>query len=276
MIGLHAEPHRAHATERVRTTHMADRLKGKIAFCTASGAGIGRATAIAFAREGARVIASDVDETAFPDLRAAGIAECVRLDARDTGAVEAQAQRIGPVDVLFNAAGFVHHGTVLDCSEDDWDRSFDINVKSMHRTIKAFLPGMLWSTCARKSGGSIINVASTASSLRAAPNRYVYGATKAAVIGLTKAVAMDFIDKGIRCNCICPGTIQSPSLDQRIAALGEQVGGADKARAMFIARQPMGRLGTAEEMAAVAVYLASDESAFTTGSAVVADGGFTL
>ena len=204
-------------------------------------------------------------------LQAAGVAECVRLDARDTAAVEAVAQRLGPVDILFNAVGWVHHGTVLDCSEDDWDRAFDINVKSMHRTIKAFLPGML-----AKGGGSIINIASTASSLRAAPNRYVYGATKAAVIGLTKAVAMDFIAKGIRCNCICPGTIQSPSLDARIEALGRQVGGADKARQMFIARQPMGRLGTAEEMAAVALYLAADESAFTTGTAVVADGGFTL
>jgi 2-keto-3-deoxy-L-fuconate dehydrogenase len=195
----------------------------------------------------------------------------VRLDVRDSAAVEAEAQRLGPVDVLFNAAGFVHHGTVLDCSEADWDFSFDLNVKSIHRTIKAFLPGML-----ARGGGSIVNVASTVSSIRAAPNRYVYGATKAAIVGLTKAVAMDFIAKGIRCNCICPGTVQSPSLDSRIAALGAQVGGTDKAREMFIARQPMGRLGTAEEMAAVAVYLASDESAFTTGTAIVADGGFTL
>jgi 2-keto-3-deoxy-L-fuconate dehydrogenase len=250
---------------------MADRLKGKVAFCTASGAGIGQATAIAFAREGARVIASDIDEAAFADLKAAGVAECVKLDARDTAAIETQAKRLGSVDVLFNAAGFVHHGTVLDCSEEDWDFSFDLNVKSIHRTIRAFLPGML-----ANGGGSIVSVASTVSSVRAAPNRYVYGATKAAIIGLTKAVAMDFIARGIRCNCICPGTIQSPSLDGRIAALGRQVGGADKARAMFIARQPMGRLGTAEEMAAVAVYLASDESAFTTGQAIIADGGFTL
>lgn len=250
---------------------MGERLKGKVAFCTASGAGIGRATAIAFAREGARVVASDIDEGAFADLKAAGVAECVKLDARDPKAIEWEAQRLGPVDILFNAAGFVHHGTVLDCSEEDWDFSFDLNVKSMHRTIRAFLPGML-----ARGGGAIVNVASTVSSVRAAPNRYVYGATKAAIIGLTKAVAMDFIAKGIRCNCICPGTIQSPSLDGRVAALGQQVGGADKAREMFIARQPMGRLGTAEEMAAVAVYLASDESAFTTGTAVVADGGFTL
>jgi 2-keto-3-deoxy-L-fuconate dehydrogenase len=212
-----------------------------------------------------------VSEAAFADLEAAGVAECVRLDVRDTAAVEAEARRVGPVDILFNAAGYVHHGTVLDCSEEDWDFSFDLNVKSMHRTIKAFLPGML-----ARGGGSIINVASTASSLRAAPNRYVYGATKAAVIGLTKAVAMDFVTKGIRCNCICPGTVQSPSLEDRIAALGRQVGGVDKARAMFIARQPMGRLGTPEEMAAVAVYLASDESKFTTGQPIIADGGFTL
>jgi 2-keto-3-deoxy-L-fuconate dehydrogenase len=250
---------------------MAGRLEGKVAFCTASGAGIGRATAIAFAREGARVIASDLDDASLAGLQDAGVAECVRLDARDTAAVEAQAKRLGAVDVLFNAAGFVHHGSVLDCSEAEWDFSFDLNVKSIHRTIRAFLPGML-----AKGKGSIVNIASTVSSVRAAPNRYVYGATKAAIIGLTKAVAMDFIAKGIRCNCICPGTIQSPSLDGRIAALGRQVGGTDKARRMFVERQPMGRLGTAEEMAAVAVHLASDESAFTTGTAVIADGGFTL
>jgi 2-keto-3-deoxy-L-fuconate dehydrogenase len=250
---------------------MADRLKGKLAFCTASGAGIGRATAIAFAREGARVIASDISDAAFDDLAKAGVAECIKLDARNTGAIEAQAKRLGPVDVLFNAAGFVHHGTVLDCSEEDWDFSFDLNVKSMHRTIRAFLPGML-----AKGAGSIVNIASTVGASKAAPNRYVYGATKAAVVGLTKAVAMDFIGKGIRCNCICPGTIQTPSLDERIKALGRQVGGEQKAREMFIARQPMGRLGTAEEMAHVAVYLASDESAYMTGSSITPDGGFTL
>ena len=249
---------------------MADRLKGKVAFCTASGAGIGRAVATAFAREGARVIASDVNDTAFDDLKKAGVAECVKLDARDAKAIEAQAKRLGSVDVLFNAAGFVHHGTVLDCTDEEWDFAFDLNVKSMHRTIKAFLPGML------AKGGSIINIASTVGASKAAPNRYVYGATKAAVVGLTKAVAIDFIGKGIRCNCICPGTIDTPSLKQRVKALGEQVGGEDKARKMFIDRQPMGRLGTAEEMAAIVVYLASDESAFTTGTAVIADGGFTL
>jgi 2-keto-3-deoxy-L-fuconate dehydrogenase len=175
------------------------------------------------------------------------------------------------VDVLFNAAGFVHHGTVLDTSDADWDFSFDLNVKSMHRTIKAFLPGML-----SKGRGSIINIASAVGASKSAPNRYVYGATKAAVAGLTKAVAMDFIGKGIRCNCICPGTIQTPSLDDRVKALGKQVGGEDKARKMFIERQPLGRLGTAEEMAHIAVYLASDESVYTTGSSMLSDGGFTL
>jgi 2-keto-3-deoxy-L-fuconate dehydrogenase len=250
---------------------MGDRLKGKLAFCTAAGAGIGRATAIAFAREGARVIATDLDEARLSGLAQAGVAECVKLDARDTAAIEAQAKRLGPVDVLFNAAGFVHHGSVLDCSDKDWDFAFDLNVKSMHRTIKAFLPGML-----ARGKGSIVNIASAVGAGKAAANRYVYGATKAAVVGLTKAVAFDFIAKGIRCNCICPGTIDTPSLGDRIKALGAQVGGEEKARAMFIERQPLGRLGTAEEMAAIAVYLASDESAYMTGSAIVCDGGFTL
>jgi 2-keto-3-deoxy-L-fuconate dehydrogenase len=249
---------------------MTDRLKGKLAFCTASGAGIGRATAIAFAREGAKVIASDVSDAAFGDLKKAGVAEWVKLDARNTQSIVAEAKRVGAVDILFNAAGFVHHGTVLDCTEEDWDFAFDLNVKSMHRTIKAFLPGML------AKGGSIINIASTVGASKAAPNRYVYGATKAAVVGLTKAVALDFIRQGIRCNCICPGTIETPSLDDRIKTLGKEVGGEEKAREMFIARQPMGRLGRAEEMAAIAVYLASDEASYTTGSAIFSDGGFTL
>jgi 2-keto-3-deoxy-L-fuconate dehydrogenase len=250
---------------------MTDRLKGKLALCTASGAGIGRAAALAFAGEGARVVASDLDEAAMAGLKEAGVVQCVRLDARDTSAIEALAKGLGPVDVLFNAAGFVHHGTVLDTSDQDWDFSFDLNVKSMHRTIKAFLPGML-----TRGGGSIINIASAVGASKAAPNRYAYGATKAAVVGLTKAVALDFIGKGIRCNCICPGTIQTPSLDERIKALGRQVGGEDKARRMFIERQPMGRLGTAEEIARVAVYLASDESLYTTGATFFCDGGFTL
>lgn len=250
---------------------MGDRLEGKLAFCTASGAGIGRAVAVQFAREGAKVIASDVREETMAGLKEAGVAECVKLDARDAAAIAAQAKRIGPVDVLFNAAGFVHHGSVLEATDEEWDFAFDLNVKSMHRTIKAFLPGML-----QKGKGSIINIASTVGASKAAPNRYIYGATKAAVVGLTRAVAIDFIGKGIRCNCICPGTIQTPSLDDRIAALGKQVGGADKARRMFIERQPMGRLGRAEEMAYVAVYLASDESEFMTGSSITPDGGFTL
>ena len=250
---------------------MGDRLKGKLAFCTAAGAGIGRATALAFAREGAKVIATDLNEAGFSALADAGVAECVKLDARDVAAIEAQAKRLGPVDVLFNAAGFVHHGSVLDCTDKDWDFAFDLNVKSMHRTIKAFLPGML-----TKGKGSIINIASAVGASKAAANRYVYGATKAAVVGLTKAVAFDFIGKGVRCNCICPGTIDTPSLSDRVKALGTQVGGEDKARAMFIARQPLGRLGTAEEMAAIAVYLAADESTYMTGSSIVCDGGFTL
>jgi 2-keto-3-deoxy-L-fuconate dehydrogenase len=250
---------------------MANRLQGKVAFCTASGAGIGRATAIAFAREGARVIATDIDGSKLEGLEKEGIAECLELDVRDTGSVEVLAKRFSPVDILFNAAGFVHHGTVLDCTDAEWDFAFDLNVRSMHRTIKAFLPGML-----KNGGGSIVNIASGAGSIRGVPNRYVYGATKAAVIGLTKSVAVDFIRRGIRCNAICPGTIQSPSLEERIAALAKTVGSVEKARQMFIDRQPMGRLGTAEEVAAMAVYLASDESAFTTGTTMLVDGGFAL
>lgn len=251
---------------------MTDRLKGKVAFCTAAGAGIGRATAIAFAREGARVIATDLDLARLEDLKEYGVVDCLRLDVRDSAAIEAIAMRLSPIDILYNAAGFVHHGTVLDCGDQDWDFSFDLNVKSMHRTIKAFVPGML-----QKSKGSIINIASGASSVRGIANRYVYGATKAAVIGLTKAVAADFIRHGIRCNAICPGTVQSPSLDERIAAQAQALGkSTDEIRQAFIDRQPMGRLGTAEEIAAIAVYLASDESAFTTGTLMNVDGGFSM
>ncbi len=251
---------------------MTGRLQGKTAFCTASGAGIGRATAIAFAREGARVIASDIDMASLKGLADEGIAETHIVDARNTASIKRTAEAIGPVDILFNAAGFVHHGTVLECSEEDWDFSFDLNVKSMHRTIQAFLPAML-----EKGGGSIVNIASGAGSVRGIPNRYVYGATKAAVIGLSKAVAADFIKQGIRCNAICPGTVQSPSLDERIAAQARASGQSEDAvRQAFIERQPMGRLGTAEEVAAAAVYLASDESAFTTGTLVLIDGGFAL
>lgn len=244
---------------------MSDRLKGKRAFVTAGAAGIGRACAIAFAREGASVVATDVDEVGLAALKSEGIAETYKLDARNTAAVDAMASRIGRVDILLNAAGFVHNGTVLECSEADWDFSFDLNVKSMHRTIRAFLPAMLDS-----GGGSIVNISSAAGVFKAAPNRYVYSATKAAVAALTRAVAVDFINKGVRCNAICPGTIETPSMLGRAASLG--AGG----REMFVSRQPMGRLGTAEEIASLAVYLASEESAFTTGVAHIIDGGWTL
>jgi 2-keto-3-deoxy-L-fuconate dehydrogenase len=244
---------------------MALRLQGKRAFVTAAGAGIGRAAAIAFAREGAHVIATDVDEAAIASLSKHGVAETMRLDVRDTSAVNALASRIGKIDVLMNVAGFVHSGTVLECTDDDWDFSFDLNVKSVHRTIRAFLSGML-----ANGGGSIINTASAAGVFKAAPNRYVYSATKAAIAALTRSVAVDFISKGIRSNCICPGTVETPSMLGRAEALGR--GGLE----MFVARQPIGRLGTVEEIAALVVYLASDESAFTTGVAHIIDGGWTL
>jgi 2-keto-3-deoxy-L-fuconate dehydrogenase len=249
-----------------------NRLKGKRAFLTAAGAGIGRATAIAFAAEGAEVIASDLKTDLIADLKGQGIAETHALNVRDTAAVNALAAKVGAVDVLFNCAGFVHHGTVLTTSEADWDFSFDLNVKSMHRTIAAFLPAML-----KHGGGSIINISSGASSVRGIANRYAYGASKAAVIGLTKAVAADYIRQGIRCNAICPGTIQSPSLDGRIAEQAKAQGKSlDEIRKAFIDRQPMARLGTAEEIAWLAVYLASDESTYTTGQIHLADGGFAL
>lgn len=247
------------------------RLAGKRAIITAAANGIGRSTALAFAREGAEVIATDLNADALEGLTDEGVARCLVLDARDTAAVNDLAKELGAVDILFNCAGFVHHGTVLDCSEDDWDFSFDLNVKSMHRMISAFLPAML-----DNGGGSIINMSSGASSIKGVPNRYVYGATKAAVIGLTKAVAMDFITKGIRCNAICPGTIRSPSLEARIKTLGEEVGSYEKALDMFIARQPMGRMASTDEVAALAVYLGADESAFTTGTTNIIDGGWTL
>jgi 2-keto-3-deoxy-L-fuconate dehydrogenase len=247
---------------------MTGRLSGKVAVLTAAGAGIGRATAEMFAAEGARVIATDLDPNLLKGLKG----ETRKLDVRSTEAVDALAKEVGPIDVLFNCAGFVHHGSVLECSDSDWDFSFDLNVKSMHRTVKAFLPGML-----EKGRGSIVNIASGASSVRGIANRYVYGASKAAVIGLTKAVAADFIRRGIRCNAICPGTIESPSLEGRIETLSKQSSQPiDAVRQAFIDRQPMGRLGKPEEIAYLAVYLASDESAFTTGQIHLADGGFAM
>ncbi|MEL6299003.1 MAG: SDR family oxidoreductase [Pseudomonadota bacterium] len=247
------------------------RLEGKRAFCTASGAGIGRATALAFAAEGAHVIATDISAQSLEGLADHGIAETKRLDVRDTLAVNAMARDLDAVDIVFNAAGWVHQGTILECSEEDWTRSFELNVMSMHRTIAAFLPGML-----ENGGGSIVNIASVAG-LKGIPARHAYGASKAAVIGLTKAVAADFVGQGIRCNAICPGTVQSPSLDERIATLAKETGKpASEIRQNFIDRQPMGRLGTAEEIAAVAVYLASDESVFTTGTQITVDGGLIM
>ncbi len=249
---------------------MAGRLKGKVALVTAAGQGIGRKSAEFFAQEGAKVIATDIDVSKLEGLPRGTIKR--KLDVRSNRAVEALAEKIGPIDILLNAAGFVHHGTVLTTSDADWAFSFDVNVQSMHRTIKAFLPGML-----EKGAGSIINVASGAGSVRGIPNRYVYGATKAAVIGLTKAVAADYIRQGIRANAICPGTIESPSLDQRILDVAKtQKITEQAARQAFIDRQAMGRLGKPEEIAWLAVYLASDESSYTTGQIHLADGGFAL
>jgi 2-keto-3-deoxy-L-fuconate dehydrogenase len=245
------------------------RLKGKRAFCTAAGAGIGQATARAFAREGAEVIATDLRAEALEPLKAEGIA-CHALDVTDRAAVEALADRVGAVDVLFNCTGYVHHGTILDCTEADWDFSFDLNAKGAYRVTRAFLPAML-----EAGGGSVITVASVASSLIAVPNRFVYGASKAALIGLTKAIAVDFVTRGIRANAICPGTVESPSWHARVAAQGAAAGGVEAARAAFIARQPMGRIGQPDEIAMLAVYLASDESAFVTGQAFAIDGGWT-
>jgi len=252
------------------------RLEGKRAFLTAAGQGIGRAAAEAFAREGAEVIATDVDATKLHGLEAAGVARVEGLNVLDTEAVNRLAESVGAIDVLFNCAGYVHHGTVLETSEKDWDFSFDLNVKSMHRTISAFMPGMLERASTRGAASSIVNIASGASSVRGIPNRYVYGASKAAVIGLTKAIAADFIRKGVRCNAICPGTVRSPSWEERVEALGRDLGSKDKALEMFVQRQPMGRVGEPEEIAAVAVHLAADESAFTTGIIISADGGFSL
>ena len=247
---------------------MAGRLEGKRALVTAA--------ALAFAAEGASVLATDIAEEKVADLAEAFVATR-RLDVTDREAIEALADELPPVDILFNCAGFVHHGTVLDVAPAEWDFSFNLNVRSMYLTIRAFLPKMLERADHGGPGAAILNMSSTVSSVKGAPNRCVYGATKAAVIGLTKAVAVDFIGRGIRCNAICPGTIETPSLEDRIAMQGVNLtGGTDAARRGFVERQPLGRLGTAEEVAALAVYLASDEAAFTTGAIHIIDGGFTL
>ncbi len=249
---------------------MPARLQGKTAFITAAAQGIGRATALAYAAEGARVIATDVNEAGLASLAGPSIT-VHRLDATDADDIVRVAAQAGAVDALFNCAGFVHQGTVLDATEAEWDFAFTLNVRSMFRTMRAFLPGM-----ADRGGGAIINMASAASSIKGAPNRFIYGATKAAVIGMTKSVASDFVKQGVRCNAICPGTVQTPSLDDRIAANAAAAGSLEAARTGFIARQAMGRLGTPEEIAAMAVYLGSDEAQFITGQTFVIDGGWTL
>ena len=248
---------------------MTGRLQGKTAVVTAAGQGIGRAIAEAFLAEGAKVWATDLDLSKLSTLSGATTRA---LDVRSTAAINALAEETGPIDILVNAAGYVHHGSVLECSDEDWDFSFDVNVKSMHRTIKAFVPGML-----QRGNASIVNISSGASSVRGLPNRHAYGASKAAVIGLTKAVAADFMRRGVRANAICPGTVDSPSLDGRIAALAAQTGRPQaEVRKDFENRQPIGRLGTPMEIAMLAVHLAGDESSFTTGSVYSADGGFSL
>jgi 2-keto-3-deoxy-L-fuconate dehydrogenase len=243
---------------------MAGRLAGKTAFITAAGQGIGRATALAFAREGARVWATDVNAKGLADL---GGMQTRALDVTDEAAIQKLSGEVGQIDVLFNCAGYVHHGTILDCSVKDWDFSFNLNVKSMYLVSKAFLPGML-----KKGGGSIINMSSIASSVKGLPNRFVYGATKAAVIGLTKSIAADYVKQGIRCNCIGPGTVDTPSLGDRINAFADPA----QARRDFIARQPMGRLGTVDDITGILVFLASDESRFATGNMYSIDGGMTI
>ena len=246
---------------------MAGRLAGKVAFVTAAAQGIGRAAALAFAREGAQVWATDVNASALKDLEGKERIRTRTLDATDEAAIAKVAAEVGEVDIVFNCAGMVHHGSILDATTKDWDQGFAVNVKSMFLVSRAFLPGMLG-----KGRGSIINMASVASSIRGLPNRFVYGATKAAVIGLTKSIAADYVKQGVRCNAICPGTVDTPSLQGRINAFADPV----QARKDFVARQPMGRLGTVEDITGILVFLASDESLFATGNAYSIDGGMTI
>src|ERR671923_691829 len=246
---------------------MAGRLAGKTAFITAAGQGMGRAAAIAFAREGAKVWATDMNAKTVGELEGKEGIRTRPLDVTDENAINNVAREAGDVDVLFNCAGIVHHGSILDATPKDWDQAFAVNVKSMFLVSKAFIPGML-----KKGRGSIINMASVASSLKGLPNRFVYGASKAAVIGLTKAIAADFVAKGIRCNAICPGTVDTPSLQGRINAFADPV----QARKDFVARQPMGRLGAVDDITGILVFLASDESLFATGNAYSIDGGMTI
>ena len=252
---------------------MNNRLQGKVALVTAAGQGIGRAIAETLIAEGAAVVATDLADDKLAGLKAK---KSAKLDVRAQDNIDALAaavaRELGALDILVNCAGYVHQGTIFDCSDKDWDFSFDLNVKSMHRMIKTFLPGML-----EKKAGAIVNISSAVSSIRGVPARYVYGTTKAAVIGLTKAVAADFIRQGIRCNAICPGTIESPSLEDRIAALSKQTGRSlDDVRQAFVDRQPMGRLGTAKEVANLALFLVSDEASYITGQAHLVDGGMAL
>jgi 2-keto-3-deoxy-L-fuconate dehydrogenase len=246
---------------------MGDRLKGKTALISAAGQGIGRAAVEAFVREGATVWATDINEKTLAELAKLPNVKTRKLDVTDEAAVAKAAEDVGALDALFNCAGYVHHGTILDCTPEAWDFSMNLNVRAMYLMTRAFLPAML-----KKGGGSIINMSSGASSVKGAPNRCVYGTSKAAVIGLTKSVAVDYIRQGIRCNAICPGTIQTPSLDDRINAFADPV----EARKNFIARQPIGRLGTAEEIANLVLFLASDEASYVTGTAISIDGGWTL
>jgi 2-keto-3-deoxy-L-fuconate dehydrogenase len=246
---------------------VAGRLSGKVAFVTAAAQGIGRATALAFAREGARVWATDVNEAKLAELKGKPGIEVRKLDVLNDTEIEKIAKEIGAPNVIFNCAGFVHHGTILQCTDKDWDFSFNLNVRSHYVVIRAFLPKML-----EKGGGSIINVASVAGSIKGIPNRFVYGASKAAVIGLTKSVAIDYVKQGIRCNALCPGTVDTPSLGERINAFDDPV----QARKDFIARQPMGRLGTVDDITGLIVFLASDESKFATGNMYSVDGGMTI